>query len=135
GGGATGSGCSAFTKAKKFQLNVADWGLTGCGTRRGIADVSADAAPGTGAAVIFNGSWFQVGGTSLSAPLIAGVFGLGGNAASKKVPTQLIYKHAGSLHDVTTGNNGTCGGTIMCQAHVGYDGPTGLGTPNGLGAF
>ena len=39
------------------------------------------------------------------------------------------------LHDVTTGSNGNCSGSYLCTAVGGYDGPTGLGTPNGLGGF
>jgi hypothetical protein len=36
---------------------------------------------------------------------------------------------------VTSGSNGTCAVAYYCTAQTGYDGPTGLGTPNGLGAF
>jgi hypothetical protein len=37
---------------------------------------------------------------------------------------------------VTTGSNGSCGThTLRCTAGVGYDLPTGIGTPNGLGGF
>ncbi len=129
------SGCSAFTKAPKFQQTLSNWAATGCGAHRAIADVSAVADPNTGAAVQFNGSWHQVGGTSLSAPLIAGVYGLAGNASSKKKPLQLPYKKPGALFDVTQGSNGTCAAPVMCHGGPGYDGPTGLGTPIGLGAF
>lgn len=45
------------------------------------------------------------------------------------------YSHTGSLNDVTSGSNGSCGGTYLCTGTVGYDGPTGLGTPNRTGAF
>ena len=45
------------------------------------------------------------------------------------------YAHTGALFDVTSGSNGTCGGSYLCTAKPGYDGPTGLGTPNGTGAF
>jgi hypothetical protein len=45
------------------------------------------------------------------------------------------YTHPTSLFDVTSGNNGNCGGSYLCTAGPGYDGPTGLGTPNGTGAF
>ena len=45
------------------------------------------------------------------------------------------YSHTSSLFDVTSGSNGSCGGSYLCTAGVGYDGPTGLGTPNGTGAF
>jgi hypothetical protein len=36
---------------------------------------------------------------------------------------------------VTSGSNGSCGGSYLCTAGSGYDGPTGLGTPNGTGGF
>lgn len=136
----TGSGCSAYFTAQSWQSGLANWSDTGCGSNRGVADVAADADPATGAAVYdstrYQGrrGWFQVGGTSLSAPLIAGVFALAGNAGSVSYPASLPYANAASLHDVTQGSNGSCG-TIMCQGAAGYDGPTGLGTPNGLGGF
>jgi hypothetical protein len=75
-----------------------------------------------------------VGGTCLAAPLIACVFALAGNAKTVNYAARLPYGHAGSLHDVTTGSNGSCG-TTMCKGAVGYDGPTGVGTPKGLSAF
>ena len=47
-----------------------------------------------------------------------------------------IYSHTANLHDVTSGSNGsTCPVNYYCHAGAGYDGPTGLGTPNGLGVF
>jgi hypothetical protein len=74
-----------------------------------------------------------IGGTSLSAPFIAGVYGVnGGTANSGSDP----YSHLSALFDVTSGSNGrSCGKTYFCTAGVGYDGPTGLGTPNGSAAF
>jgi hypothetical protein len=63
------------------------------------------------------------------------VYALAGNAASTSYPASIAYAHTSSLHDVTTGSNGSCGGTTMCKGAVGYDGPTGVGTPNGLNAF
>jgi subtilase family serine protease len=109
-------------------------------TRTGVADVAADADPQTGAAVhdstAYQGrtGWFQVGGTSLSAPLIAAVFALAGNSASASYPASLPYGNTGGMHDVTSGSNGSCN-TTMCKGAVGYDGPTGVGTPNGTGGF
>lgn len=127
-----GSGCSAYETKPGFQHDVL------CANRT-IADVSADADPNTGAAVYdsvrYGGSrgWFKVGGTSLSAPLVAGVYALSGNytGAANSIP----YANTASLHDVTSGSNGSCGGTYLCTGLPGYDGPTGLGTPNGVGAF
>jgi subtilase family serine protease len=137
-----GSGCSAYEPANSWQTAIANWSQTGCATHRGIADVAADADPNTGAAVYdstrYQGQagWLQVGGTSLSAPLIAGVFALAGGTAGYQNAQQALYAHftSSNSHDVTTGSNGSCG-TIMCNAGKGYDGPTGLGTPNGTGGF
>ncbi len=139
-----GSGCSSYLAAPSWQTADPNWALTGCGSKRGVADVAADANPSTGAAVYdtvkYQGrsGWFQVGGTSLSAPLIAGVYALAGNAASFSYPASSLYSHQldspATLHDVTSGSNGSCS-TIMCTAGAHYDGPTGVGTPIGVGAF
>lgn len=135
-----GSGCSTYNTAQSFQTTAADWAATGCGSKRGVADVSADADPNTGASVYdstkYQGQsgWFHVGGTSLSAPLIAGVYALAGNASAASYPASLAYANPAALHDVISGSNGTCS-TTMCTGAAGYDGPTGLGTPNGTGAF
>jgi subtilase family serine protease len=135
-----GSGCSQYLSAQPFQTSVGNWASTGCGIHRATADVSAVADPNTGAAVYITlrgsaGAWYQVGGTSLSAPLIAAVFALGGHSVGTAFPASLLYTHATSLFDVTSGSNGSCPHPVMCHAGAGYDGPTGLGTPNGLGAF
>jgi subtilase family serine protease len=135
-----GSGCSSLNTARAFQTSATGWSATGCRSKRGVADVAADADPSTGAAIYdstpYQGrkGWFKVGGTSLSAPLIAAVFALAGNAKSTTYPASLPYGHTASLHDVTAGSNGSCG-TTMCKGAAGYDGPTGVGTPNGLNAF
>ena len=46
-----GSGCSAYETANTWQTSNTNWSQTGCGSERGVADVSADADPNTGAAV------------------------------------------------------------------------------------
>jgi subtilase family serine protease len=127
-----GSGCSAYIAKPSWQKD------TGCSTRS-VADVSADADPNTGASVYdsvrYQGraGWFQVGGTSLAAPLVGAVYALAGNAASVTYGSY-PYTHTSSLHDVTSGSNGSCG-SYLCTAGAGYDGPTGLGSPNGTGGF
>src|SRR6266567_8812161 len=129
----TGSGCSAYEPKATWQKDI------GC-VRRTVADVAADADPNTGAAVYdsvrYQGQlgWFQVGGTSLASPLIAAVYALAGNAGST-TDGSYSYSHTSSLHDVTSGSNGSCGGSYLCTGKVGYDGPTGNGTPNGTSAF
>ena len=126
-----GSGCSAIIAKPTWQTDAL------C-TRRMVADVSAVADPNTGARVYGPTSstatgWMIIGGTSLSAPFIAGVYGLhGGTATAGSEP----WLATGGLFDVTSGSNGkSCGRTYFCTAGVGYDGPTGLGTPNGASAF
>lgn len=150
--GGTGSGCAngasglyPAVPAQPFQTGVANWAATGCGTSRGDNDVSAVADPDTGAAIYTHwDGWWTVGGTSLSAPLIAGVFALKGNATSVPYPASLLYAKAGTsaFNDITTGSNDTgvaavpCDHrTTACTAAPGYDLPTGVGTPHGIGGF
>lgn len=78
--------------------------------------------------------WTQVGGTSLSSPLAASVYALAGNAKSITCGSY-PYAHTGSLFDVTSGSTGSCTPAYLCTAGPGYDGPTGLGTPNGAAGF
>ena len=128
-----GSGCSAYETKPSWQTDA------GC-IRRTVADVAADADPNTGAAVYdtvrYQGhsGWFQVGGTSLASPLTAAVYALAGNAGNT-VDGSYPYAYTSALHDVTSGSNGSCGGSYLCTGVVGYDGPTGNGTPNGTTAF
>ena len=136
--GGTGSGCSSVNSAPTWQTSVANWSSTGCGTGRAMNDVSADADPYTGAAEYDSygeGGWVQIGGTSLAAPIIAGVYALAASASSWSYPAQSVYQSPGSLHDVTSGSNGSCAHSLECNAGSGYDLPTGVGTPNGLGGF
>jgi subtilase family serine protease len=129
-----GSGCSALNAALS---GAASFG-TGCATRA-EADVSAVADPNTGVAVFdstaFQGrsGWFVVGGTSASSPIIASVYALAGNSAS--IDNNFPYAHSSAFFDVTSGSNGVCSPAQLCQARAGWDGPTGLGTPNGTGGF
>jgi subtilase family serine protease len=125
-----GSGCSAVYPKPSWQTD------TGCSMRM-EADVSAVSDPATGVAVYgptFSGrsAWQIYGGTSVAAPLIAGIYGTNGGGVNYGSDP---YGNTGSLHDVTSGSNGSCGGSYLCTAVSGYDGPTGLGTPNGLVAF
>jgi hypothetical protein len=73
------------------------------------------------------------GGTSVASPIIAAVYGLAGNTGALSY-AESLYQNPGSLFNVTSGSNGNCG-SYLCTAGPGYDGPTGLGTPNGTGAF
>jgi len=109
--------------------------------------------------------WFTVGGTSLSSPIIAAAYALAGGAHGVSYPSLTLYGHRSQAYDVTTGGNGWCdgegaaqcpnpnslgdgvldcaytaegavaAGDRACDALAGYDGPTGVGTPNGSAMF
>ncbi len=149
-----------------------------------MSDVSADADPYTGLAVHYTApegcyteyeeleegkpvvktlnGWCQIGGTSLSSPLVASVFALAGGANEVSYPARTLYENRvklpGALHDITAGSNGECNKPFTqtglsgctsaeeaaascptkqasCLAGKRYDGPTGVGTPKGIGAF
>ncbi|HEY4376285.1 MAG TPA: hypothetical protein VGM93_03970, partial [Acidimicrobiales bacterium] len=142
-----GSGCSTIEAKPAWQHDA------GC-AKRTVADVAADADPASGLGVYDTNNscgtssfcdllislgvvqgldgWAQVGGTSLSSPLIASVYALAGNSVTAGSSP---YGNPGALFDVVSGSNGSCGGSYLCTAAAGYDGPTGLGTPNGTAAF
>ena len=137
-----GSGCSSYETGLGAQQSLANWGSTGCGSRRGVTDISADADPNTGAAVFDSTpyssqtGWWQVGGTSLAAPLVAASFALSPRVTTTSTGTSVLYTNntLANFHDVTAGSNGSCS-TIMCSASIGYDGPSGIGSLNGIGGF
>ena len=135
--GSAGSGCSKYDPQPTWQSSVPN--ITSVCSNRAIADVSADADPNTGVSVYdtysYQGSsgWMVFGGTSVASPIIASVYALAGNANNVNYGSY-PYSHTSSLNDVTSGSNGSCG-NILCNATAGWDGPTGLGSPNGTGAF
>jgi Subtilase family len=177
--GAGGGGCSAIFEAQPWQQEVPDWSEVGCGQRRAVADVAADADPYTGAAVydsvpdphyevVFEEGkevlvpvntplrWWPIGGTSEASPIVAAMFALAGGSDGVEYPAETLYAHLGSsaLYDVSAGGNGECdddysggckgslsspldcgAGELICNAGSGYDGPTGVGTPNAIAAF
>jgi N-acetylneuraminic acid mutarotase len=129
GGG--GSGCSVYEPKPSFQTD------TGCANRT-VADVSAVADPATGVAVydtFQTSGWLEFGGTSVSSPIIASVYADAGTPIAGTYPNSYPYAMPGALNDVTGGSNGTCTTAYLCTAGPGYDGPTGLGTPNGTASF
>jgi N-acetylneuraminic acid mutarotase len=123
-----GSACSPFEPAPSFQTQA----LTDC-TMRATADVSAVADPATGVAV-YNGGWQVFGGTSVASPIIAATYALAGTPLSGSQPNALPYQHTDAFNDVTTGGGNWCS-FKFCGVAPGWDGETGLGTPNGLAGF
>jgi hypothetical protein len=126
-----GSGCSAYESKATWQTDA------GC-AKRTVADVSAVADPYTGVAVYDDygyGGWLVFGGTSVASPIIASTYALAGTPAKGTHPGSYPYANRASLNDVTSGSNGSCSPSYLCKAGLGYDGPTGLGTPKGTAAF
>jgi kumamolisin len=128
----TGGGISQYEPFPNYQLLIAN--ITG--PHRGTPDWAADADPATGVAVYSTtgcGGWCQVGGTSVSSPVLAGVVNNAGSFATRTASelqrTYNYYKNPGLYHnwffDVVTGSNGgSCG-----SAKFGWDEGTGLGAP------
>jgi subtilase family serine protease len=124
-----GSGCSKVYSIPSWQSQS----ITGCAMRM-ESDISAVADPATGVAVYGPNSsgrsaWLVFGGTSVAAPLVGGIY-----ANDKVQPTAASHiwgTQTSGKNDVTSGSNGSCGGSLQCTAGPGYDGPTGWGTPNG----
>ncbi|WP_344319828.1 S53 family peptidase, partial [Actinocatenispora thailandica] len=110
--GGPGSGCSLYEPKPAFQHD------SGC-DMRSVADVSAVADPTTGVAVYNSyqaSGWAQYGGTSASAPIIAGVYADAGAPVAGSYPNAYPYAKVGALNDVTDGENGSCTPAYWCTA-------------------
>ena len=133
----SGSGCSQDVTKPAWQSDN-----SAC-TTRADTDISADADPSSGLAVYdtfgeHGDGWGVVGGTSLSAPLVTSMYALAGDPVPGTDPASYPYDdpaRASDINDVTSGANGACTPSQLCQAGTGWDGPTGLGTPNGVSAL
>lgn len=144
-----GSGCETrFRSAHGQPASVTRL----CSGHRAASDISADADPNTGLAVYDTYApashdppeWIVLGGTSASAPFIGGLFGRAGDLAPVDGPRTLYAAPAADLTDVITGESNSQSSQCsddrgvsrrVCVPGAGWDGPTGRGTPNGLGAF
>jgi subtilase family serine protease len=106
---------------------------------RTISDISFDADPASGVAM-YDGNksdagsgpigWRVAGGTSVGAPAIAALFALAGISANN---ASQLYANASAFNDVISGSSGACSAAYLCNGEIGYDAPSGNGTPNGLG--
>jgi subtilase family serine protease len=135
----SGSGCSSYESQPSWQTSLlSSLSLTGCGNRV-VADVAAVADPNTGVAVydtdLNNGGWNVYGGTSASSPIIAATYALAGTPGSSDNPAQYPYNNTSALYNVSSGSNGSCSPSWLCTGQSGFNGPTGLGTPDGTTAF
>jgi subtilase family serine protease len=135
----SGSGCSQYIPETSWQEPI-EQQLGGCSNRI-VADVAYIADPNTGVAVYESlpgdgeaPGWQVWGGTSVGSPAIAAIYALSGNTTG--TPASIAYAHPKDLYNITSGSNGSCSPyDYLCTGEVGYNGPTGLGTPKGLGAF
>jgi ricin-type beta-trefoil lectin protein/putative Ig domain-containing protein len=136
--GATASGCSAGEPKPAWQTDG------GCANRT-QNDVSAVADSPDGIEIYSSASDCNdlatgecaTGGTSAATPIIAAMYALAGTPAANTYPVSYLYQNPSDLTHVTSGNDGTCESNrlYLCNAadslSNGYNGPTGLGTPNG----
>jgi subtilase family serine protease len=129
-----GSGCSTVAPKPAWQTDPS------C-SKRTIADVGAVSDPNTGVAVydtyLFLNGWAVFGGTSVAAPLVGSMYADAGNAGTLNGGQSLYTAAATALYDITSGSNGSCGGSYLCTAKPAfeYNGPTGNGTPKGTAAL
>ncbi len=127
-----GGGISDFESQPSYQTGNVNGTSS---THRTVPDVAMDADPNSGVFVLdsYSGGWFQVGGTSLSSPMFAGLVAIADqgralqgesslDGATQTLPT-LYNLPQSDFHDITTGSNGTYNAT------AGYDLVTGRGTP------
>jgi hypothetical protein len=144
-----GSGCSSYEAAPSWQQDQGVYSLSSDCSGRQVADVSADADPETGVATYDSygeSGWLVFGGTSVSTQIIGATYGLAAGTGTLKPSPRSLYPDSGAttgptpgLEAVSSGDNTTSCGDYLCIAadslSSGYNGPTGLGTPNGLTAF
>ena len=143
-----GSGCSADLGPANHQPDAV---TEACYGSRADTDVSAVADPYTGVAVYDSFApatgepvgFTTVGGTSVATPFIAGMYVRAGVRSGVLGPNELYEAPGGVFNDIVVGTNagpGQCAAAgfdddRLCTAGPGWDGPTGLGTPNGLATF
>ncbi|MGA7092412.1 MAG: S8 family serine peptidase [Candidatus Cybelea sp.] len=136
----TGGGCVAAIAKPSWQHDPGCSGRTANDVSAVALDVAAYDSYGG-----YSG-WGIFGGTSAATPIVAGAFALAGNGTKqdggKTFWTLKAKKLQKDLHVISGGNDGcppSLGGSYLCTAGTAqfgtYSGPTGWGTPNGVGAF
>ncbi len=139
-----GAGCADATQVGTAVPKPSWQHDPGC-TSRTDSDISGQAGcnPGVSVYIGLYGGWTGVCGTSVSTPLLAGVVALEGNAASQN-GGEFVWDITGRqrphrLHDITSGADGSCGGSYLCTAgthqYKTYSGPGGWGSPKNIRAL
>jgi kumamolisin len=127
-----GGGPALAEPRPPFQKNV----RSVVGSTRGTPDISFDANPNSGVWVYSNNAalgagWYVIGGTSVSAPSLAGIINAAGSfAASSQAENAMLYTGRGKAFNNI--NYGNCGLYLGTFASGGYDLCTGLGSPRTL---
>lgn len=137
-GNACGGGISDHFPLPEYQSNANVQPSSNPNGRigRGVPDVSGNADPCSGYAVLVDGQDYVVGGTSAVAPLWAGLIALLNQSLGKPIGflNPWLYSqptNPGIFNDITEGNNGFLD-TPFYKACRGWDACSGLGTPNGV---
>lgn len=141
GGGATGSGCSTEFPMPAFQTTflASTPNAFGTCTNRAANDLSAAADFDAGNFETAIGEydaidgWVPSTGTSAATPMLGAILTRLGLTDLVSANLGWVYTNIGAFNDITSGANdvtGTCA-SVMCKAGTGYDGPSGVGTPNG----
>lgn len=135
----SGGGVSKFFAQPAFQQSLPQSAQSLLGGQRGLPDVGVVADPQTGMAFYMHGRWDQAGGTSASAPLMAGIFAIANQMAGHPLGfvNPGIYKLGASasagqdFRDVTRGDNSVDQDVQVqgYQAGPGWDLVTGWGAP------
>jgi len=134
----SGSGCSQYFSKGAWQPSNTISG--GCLNRK-VADVAAVADPANGMAMYdsslygYFGGWTVAGGTSVAAPLITGLFALSGRTEVASGAQPLYAAPTSAFLSVTSGSNGSCWPSYLCNAGSGVFGPAGVGIPQGVAGF
>ena len=141
--GASGGGCSKLISAPAWQKATTGYASAGCQGKRLGTDVSAIADPLYGFDVYDSygvGGWATIGGTSLSAPVVAAMYALAGGSGGTSYPASSLYTNrtyrAGSLYDVTLGGTAFCAGdtTANCETQTKTYTQNATQNPNSIGA-
>jgi hypothetical protein len=135
------AGCSQYDPKPSWQTD------TDCANRT-LDDIAAVADPNTPVAYYdtpTQGGWGTASGTAVASAIIAAAYALAGTPGSSDYPAEYPYEHPGGdyttpgnaypsadgLNNITSGSDGTCSVTYLCTVGDGYNGPAGLGSPNG----
>jgi hypothetical protein len=128
----SGSGCSTYNPGTWQFPSGGKYGTNPCGSMKAIADLSADADPYSGLQIYttynHQTGWWIFGGTSLSSPLMGAFYAMQGGYNATTPAAQYAWESTTPYYDVTSGSNGSCSPSVLCNAGTGWDGPTGLGS-------